>query len=325
MEDTKETYSVHQVMQMPTEVPQSITEEETKELLSVHGYKEVVLSFILIATSLLFIIKSPLPYQVNLFLVGLYFIGSFFLFRYLSKNLYKILLFSKSFKNVSFFDSRMNYFFSVKDIRNNTILFNDGSMMCILQVQPIDGSLLEEDEIKTVIDVFDSVLKSIPHTIHISSHSVEPNLDDFFASTDKKIMQQKSRSVEKNLKMNKLKEKWLVDKMRETKARDRENYFAIAYRSRNLRIPIKESVKYLFGIKEHRELSSKEQMQSIVENSIKEVNSQIFNAAQQLEKTGVKTKQLDDNHLINLYPSYFMNIRGIGTSHLSPIMWHEGD
>lgn len=310
---------------MPTEIPQSITEEETKEPLAIHGFQEGILLFILLSTGIFYITRSPLPYQVNIFVIAIYFIGSFVGFRYLKKNGYKILLYQKSFKNSSFFDRSMENFFSIKEVKNNTVVFRDNSMMAVLQVQPIDGSLLEEKEIKLVTEIFNGTLKSIPYTIHVFSHSVEPNLDDFFVNTERKIVQNSGKNMEQNLRMNRQKGRWLEERMRDTRARDRENYFAIVYKARGLQVPVKESTKFLLGVKEHNDLAPKDVSQTIIENSIKEVNSVINTASIMLEKTGVKTRRLDDNQLINLYPSYFMNIRGIGTSHLSPIMWHEAD
>ena len=308
---------------MPANLPQSIAEEETKEALSIHGFKEGVLVFVLIASSLMFVIKSPFPYQLNLFLVGLYFIISIVGFRYITKNFYKLVLFNKSYKNVSFFDSRMDYFLDVRDIKSNILVFNDNSLMAILTVKPIDGSLLEAEEMQLVVDVFNSVLKSISHTIHIFSHSVEPNLDTFFASNENKILQNHSRKMQDILKANQIKEKWLVDKMKETKARDRENYFAIVYRGRLQ--PALKGLNKKHILSPNRQQNSALAQKSIAEINFRELNSLITSAIQQLEKTRVRARQLNDDDLINFYPSYFMNTEGIGISNLSPIMWHEDD
>lgn len=307
---------------MPTTIPQSLSEEETKEVLSVHGFKEGILLFVLIATSLIFVIKSPFPYQVNIFLVGIYIIFFFIGFRYLDKNFYKLVLFNKSFKNISFFDSRMDYFLNVRNIKNNALIFNDNSMMSILLVKSIDGSLLEEEEMQTVIDIFDSVLKSIPHTIHIFSHSVEPSLDDFFASNEKKIIEHHSRRMQEILKSNQIKEKWLMEKMKETRARDRENYLAVVYKPSIFQSV--EKPKEHFS-KKQKNLTAKKTSELIAESNFRELRSLINSTAKQLEKTGVRANLLSDDDLISFYPSYFMNIKGIGMSNLSPIMWHEGD
>lgn len=307
---------------MPLEIPQSLSEEETKDEFSLRNFQEIIVALVLGITSVLILIKLPFGFTPNLIIVVIYFVGLFELYRFFTGNYFKWRLYRKSFHNVSFFDSRMDDFLNIKDIKNNVIIFKDNTLMSVVRVKPIDGSLLDEDELEVTIESYGATLKSIPHTIFVFSHSVEPNLDDFFDSTDQKIIN-RGGDYDDSLNRNKAKQKWLLEKMKETDARDRLNYFAILYKKKTLSMSFMDSVSFLFNFKNAHEADRQETSDKKTDKLIKDVNIAIATASKQLEKTNVEAELLNDDELMNLYSSYFLNVRGVGKSNLSPIMWLE--
>lgn len=309
------------MIKIPLEIPQSLAEEETKEELSFHNFQEIIVAFILGVTSVIILIKSPFSFAVNLSIVAVFFVGFFEIYRFFVKNYFRWRLYRRSFKNVSFFDSKMDDFLNVRDIRNNVIIFKDNTFMSILRVKPIDGSLLDQEELSAVIEAYGSALKSMPHTIFVFSHSVEPNLDEFFESTDQKIINR--GNYEDNLSRNKTKQKWMLEKIRETDARDRLNYFAVLYKKKTISLSLKDSVSYLFSLRKAHEIKEPDIPAKKLDKIVRDVNLIIKTSGKQLEKTGIEIELLNDDDLMNLYSSYFLNVRGVGRSNLSPIMWLE--
>ncbi len=257
---------------------------------------------------------------MNVIIVAIYFVGAFELFRWLNENWYKWGLYKKSFHDVSFFDLRMEDFLNVRDIKNNTILFKDGSLGAILRIKSIEGTLLDEEERKIVTEIFGSALKSIPFEVRMFAHSVDPNVDDFFENTDTKIMKQEWNQ-EEHLNWNKETQKWLMGKMKEADAKDKISYFMILYKPKIGAFTKLSSLLYLLNLKDKTELKGRKIKDVELDKAIKEVNVAVNNAKNQLEKTKVVIDQLNDDQLIGLFPSYFLNVKGIGKSNLSPFMW----
>ena len=305
---------------MPSEIPQSIYEEETKNELSIHNYQEIILLFILGISSIYFFIHSPLSLKFNLILVAFYLVGGFEVFRYISKNLYKWRLYSNSFHDVSYFDKKMGTFLNIKEIQDNVIVFNDNTLSAMIRAKPIDGSILDDAQIDVVLNVYGSILKSIPYTSHVFSHSVLPNLDGFFESNNRKIVEQKGDYGAK-LENKKKEQKWLLTKMQASQARDRENYFAIMLKRKTSLLKGFDSILYLFNLKTLDEIQKNQVSAQINKREFIEINNLIHNVAGEFEKIGVMTHQLNNNELIDLYYSYFIGAKGVGESNLQSIMW----
>ena len=307
---------------MASEIIQSLTQEEKKDLLSFTSFEEIVAAVIIGIVSLIIMLRLPFGFAANITIALSIFISVFFIYRYYAQNYFKLLIYKQSYKNVSFFDKRMENFLNIQAIRGNTIIFNDNTMMAILRIKPIDGSLLDEDELHTALAAYDAALKSISQTIHIFSHSVLPNYDDFFEHIEEKIIQQ-GGDYDSMLKMSRSKQKWLVEKMKETHSRDRLNYFAIHFRKKGFKASFRDSLLFLFGMKKYEEVRSVAINEELLDKIIAELFDVVNTASVQLKKTNIEAIQLKDDELMNLFSSYFLNIRGVGKSNLSPIMWQE--
>ncbi|MFH0874728.1 MAG: hypothetical protein V1859_02235 [archaeon] len=310
------------MLKISLEIPQWLTDGETKDSFSFRSFEETLIALGLGIFSLVLLIKLPFGFKYNLIISAALFVGIFETYRYVSANYYKWKLLSNSYHNVSFFDSKMNDYLNIREIKNKVIFFKDNTMMSILRVKSIDGSLLGDDEINSVIETYGAAIKSIPHTIFVFSHSVEPSLNSFFASTDEKIIK-KGGDYEENIKRNKETQKWLIEKMKESDCRDRISYFGVLCKKKTVSMSFSDSLAFLFNIKGFHEVNKESKTEAFRERQISDMNIIIENAALAIDKTGATAHVLNDDELIGLYSYYFLNIKGVGKSNLSPFMWLE--
>ena len=70
------------MIQIPLEIPQSLSEEETKDEFSLRNFQEIIVALVLGITSVIILIRLPFGFTLNLIIVVIYFVGLFELYRF---------------------------------------------------------------------------------------------------------------------------------------------------------------------------------------------------------------------------------------------------
>lgn len=116
-------------------------------------------------------------------LTGLFGIG-FILFNWDVKVLDR-LNFYRNMQNAPYFSKTAQKFYEIKEVKDNYLFLDDGSVIGILEVQPINFNFLDEDKQKSILAQYKHFLHqiSLPVQILVRTHKV--SLDDYFEQIEK--------------------------------------------------------------------------------------------------------------------------------------------
>src|SRR3989338_9986597 len=149
---------------MPYEIPQNLKYKE--KILFGLTFKQLVFialfgglgAFAFFKTNLMFEIKIAVVIITGLLAVGF----AFFNFLEVIQNIIK---FQRSIKKAHGLDPRLSQLVNVKKIENDIVYLNDGNAAVILQVIPINFSILRVEEQNAVIQAYRDFLNSLDFPI----------------------------------------------------------------------------------------------------------------------------------------------------------------
>ena len=83
------------MIKIALEIPQSLTEEETKDEFSFHNFQEIIVALVLGISAIIILINLPFGFTINLIIIVIYFVGFFKLFRFVTANYFKLMIYIK--------------------------------------------------------------------------------------------------------------------------------------------------------------------------------------------------------------------------------------
>lgn len=219
----------------------------------------------------------------------------------------------KSLKNTGYYDSRIDSFIAIKEISDNTVFLKSGKMLAILKAQPINFSILGEEQQNYVLNVYRNWLRSLDYEVQITCRSVDLDMGNWLSQLSKKEYIKKDKE-----RFNSFRD-WITEFVETRKVRNRVFYITVP-----LTAAIKKeksfwsSLKSLAAGKSSAALDRKDQS---YQKALRELSDRANNCISALAPSGVIVKRLDNNELLGLYSSYFTNMPGGGKSYLTPVMW----
>lgn len=185
-------------------------------------------------------------------------------------------------------------FVNLSEIKNDTVLLRDNTMLAVLEVSPIDFDRMAESKKKSVMKKYKEWIESLNYPVQIVARNVNHDIESQSKILKNKIEHLIKQKVEYSdlLKLFKEFEKWFDKYVSKNKTPKRIYYLVVPYIGVN-----KPSV---FDRVRKAKAQEKHGM------SITLLNKRVEECAKKLEETGVKTHRLATKQLENLYESYFM-------------------
>ncbi len=268
---------------MSYEIPKNLKYEEAI-IFGLSLWKAFWLALPLIFSFIVFT-KTLLPIEVKIIsAIFSLLIGSGFAFFGLKEKLTSAINFYSSKREIGFLDKEAENFLGIKQVYDNFVLMKDKRKICIIQVFPVNFSMLKEKEQKAIIANFRDFLNSLDHPIQIIAKSMPIRMEDYF----------------EKLQKNALKQGNLV-----YSAFSNHKYFVCETIRKN-----QGNEKKFFVIVQSN--SEKEAEKEIPEKLL----AKAIQCTTKLKESGLKAKILEKNEITDLFREYFESQSQIKTSQL---------
>ena len=203
-------------------------------------------------------------------------------------------------KEAGLFDRRLREFVEVKKIENNTIQLKNGSLRAILEVTPINFSILSVEEQRAVISAYRDFLNSLDFSVQIVMRTTNLNLDDYLFNMRKKVLEMNDAELEKEYESFR---EFVQNFIKENSVKNRLFFIVIPYSPYHKAKLFKDifiTVKNLFS--KEKEKSSVEINREIALNQLS-IRSEL--CREKLHRCSLFVKRLNDGQLFTLLASFF--------------------
>lgn len=227
-----------------------------------------------------------------------------------------------SLHNVGYYDSGMDKFIPIASVQDNTVYLKDGTLLAIIEVKPIDFSILADDEKESVLFNYRGFLKSLDFPLQICCRSADVNLTIWLSNLKKMVLagNHNPTALERIDSLT----KWIEREITETNTRNRLFYIIVPYHDFSEQKSFVDSTKELFLMLLGRQVVFTGKRKIHYEKSLKELSNRGEDVIEKITKLGVKAKRMNSNKLLSLYTTYFTDMFEIDTSYLTPVMWYKG-
>jgi len=219
-------------------------------------------------------LKTPLAFEIKLGIsLVLGSLGISFAFFGLFDRLKDLWAFKTSLKNAGYFDKRLNGFVNVKKVEDDLVFLRDGSMCGVLQVLPINFSMLSGQEQKAIVSSFRDFLNSLAFPVQIVVRTVNLSMDGYLAELEESVLGRNSKRLTNQFNSFKS----FVNEFIECNCvKNRLFYVVIPLRA------VKDKGK-----------------------ALSELNARIELCSGKLKKCNLLSKRLSSNELVSLLASFF--------------------
>lgn len=266
---------------MPYEIPQNLKYKEkiafnlTFEQLAWLGSFGIVSAAVYLKTELLF----PLKEIISLLPASL---GAGFAFFGLSKHLKTLAEFKKGIGRAGYFDKKMRQLVDVKKVEQDTIFLKDGSLRAVLQVTPLNFSMLSKNEQQAIIKAYKDFLNSLDFTVQIVARTVNLSLESYLRTLHEKAIQSKNQSLVEQFESFR---EFLNQFIQQNAVKDRLFYLVVPASQENS-----------FNLFQSKQKTGQ---------SLKQLDIRASLCQQKLKKCNLLTRRLNTEELVSLLASFF--------------------
>lgn len=220
-----------------------------------------------------------------------------------------------SLRDIGYYNPKIESFSAIKEINDDVVFLKNGKLLGIIQVQPLDFFILNEDQQEYVLNTYRNWLRNLNFDVQITSRSVDLELSGWLDKLKKK------ENVKKNPKRFNSFSKWISDRIEKGRVRNRVFYVVVP-----LSAPLKTKKKLgpgriLFKIMGIKRAGTIDREDEAYKNALKDLTDRVNTTIEMLKPSGLELKRLDSSELLGLYSSYFTNTPGGGRAYLTPVMW----
>ena len=179
-------------------------------------------------------------------------------------------------------------FLGINEILDDIVVLNNGTMLSVIRVKPINFERMNEKNQEKVISAYRRWIESLDYPVQIVARTVNSDVSErmsILRSTTEKQIKEEEKDFKESLNRFRDFSVWLNKYSEKTKPR-RLFYVVIPYN------PLYINDKELKKRKDFKD-------------SLLKLNRRVVESKKLLEATGVKTRRLSDNELENFYDSYF--------------------
>jgi len=227
-----------------------------------------------------------------------------------------------SLHNIGYYDSKMDKFIPIASIKDNAVYLKNGILLAIIEVKPIDFSILADEQKDNVLHHYRAFLKSLDFPLQICCRSSEVNTGEWLSNL-KKIVIENNNNPTALERIDAL-TKWIEKEINDSNTRNRLFYIIVPYHDFSQQKPFFDSMKEMSLMLLGKQVVFSGKRQIHYEKSLKELSNSVEDVIEKIVKLGVKAKRMNSNKLLSLYTTYFTDMFEIDTSYLSPVMWFKG-
>ena len=198
-------------------------------------------------------------------------IGIAFIFFNMEEKTLDVIAYYLGFRGAQYNDKRAQRFFEVKTIENDAVYLDDGTILAILEIEPVNFALLDGNRKKALLANYRAFLNQLTTPIQIFIRTDSVSLTGYFDSLKKSVKGRSELLKELYADFRVFEE----DLLRKKITRNRRYYLAIP------------STKSLFG-----------------NANLKTLNDTVEITQEKLEGCGLRSKRLANKELEELYASY---------------------
>jgi hypothetical protein len=195
-----------------------------------------------------------------------------------------------------YFDKKMGRLVDVKKVEKDTIFLKEGSLRAIMQVTPINFSMLSKDEQRAIIKAFKDFLNSLDFTVQIVVRTVNLSLEGYLQNLQQKAADSKNEKVMQQFESFR---DFVNQFIEENAVKDRLFYLVVLASPQNN--------FNLFKAKENKE------------QALKQLAIRVKLCQQKLKKCNLLTKRLNTEELVSLLASFFHGFIEAGNGYLFPL------
>ena len=206
----------------------------------------------------------------------------------------------KGVRKAGFFDKQLNDFVEVKKIEDNVLFLRNNSLRAVLEVTPINFSILSVEEQRAVISAYKDFLNSLDFPVQIVVRTVSLNLDDYLFDLRKNVFELNNLELEKQFESFK---DFIQGFIEENSVKNRLFYVVVPFSLFSRTQPLKDffvSFKNLF--------SKEKEKTSFVLNkeiALNQLNVRVGLCAEKLKACGLFVRRLENEELFGLLASFF--------------------
>lgn len=241
------------------------------------------------------VLKTALPEEVKLFSSLAVAVVGFLMIIGYDRLIFDILHFGASPRLYKYGDRRLFQMLNVKDVRNDTIITNDGRYVAIVKVTPINLSIFKEEKQNAIIRAYKEFLNSIDFDVQILMRTVNIDMSEYFNNLKKTA---KNQSYIADL------ENYFSTYMKEKDVRDREFFVVISYKP-------KTSITQKAVEERYDEIIFR------LERRVKVVQDKLLEA-------GLVNERLNDNRLLTLLSLFYTEFGELPEKYLFPVTYVGG-
>jgi len=221
--------------------------------------------------------------------------------------------YKNSVHDSSYFDHSTKSFVELADIDDDIVILKNGVMLAILEITPIDFSILSKDKQDAVMETYQNWFMSIDYPVQILSRSSEVNINNWLNNLENNEHMQKHKSYFKDFRA------WINSELESRSVRNRVFYIVIPQMAGIRTRSMWEDVKSIFTGNYSSVRINKDSKQYT--DNLKQLLINVRNCEDMLKLCDLKISMLDSSELLGLYTTYFTNSSIINRTLLNPLMW----
>lgn len=174
--------------------------------------------------------QLPFPGQFKLVLPVLFCIaGVAFIFLNLEEKAWDSYHYFRGVRKAGSVDPVAQNLVGIKKVEENAILLSNGGLRAVLQVEPLNFTLLEENQRKAVILSYREFLNHLTTSIQVVVRTCKPDLEDYFTKAQERLKD--------NQEMNELFEDFMIFEqgfLEKNNVRERQFYLIVTHDTHGL-------------------------------------------------------------------------------------------
>jgi hypothetical protein len=219
-----------------------------------------------------------------------------------------------SLQNIAYYDRKIDTFMDVKEIKDNLVLLKNGAIVAILRMNPIDFSILSDSQKEYVLNSYRQWLRSLGYPVQIVSRSVNIEVNKWMDNLSEK------ETVQKHKQHFKVFKDWMYEQMESLSVRNRLFYVLIPLKTQlSTKQPFFSQMADL--IKGKSFATAVDTDDPAYQKALKNLNDRVKNCQDMLKACGLRSEQLTNADLLELYASYFTNVAKLNENLMTPVMW----
>lgn len=302
---------------MPYEIPQNLKYEEkiafdlTFMQLFWIGLFGGSAAIILFKTALPLILKVPTALFLSLLAIGFAFFGFW-------QHLKNLNTYRNSIRKAGYFDKRLNDFIEAKKVEDDAIHLKNQELRAVIEVTPINFSILGREEQQAIISAFRDFLNSLDFPIQIVMRTANLSLDDYLFDLKQNVLKLNSKELEEQFSSF---QEFINKFIQENAVKNRLFYVIVPYSPNSRTTVLKDlltGIKNLFPGKK-----SKTSFQLNREIALNQLNVRAELCREKLKRCGLLTARLNSEQLVSLLASFFESFIEAEQNYFFPITMLE--